>query len=186
MTTDDKQNTGTFFSRRGFLRILGTAGFSTAVAAGLTLPRRSRTLAARHSGGVEGEHRWGMVIDLSTCIGCSYCVYACQATNDTTDDMRWNVYLLDMTETGQPFHMTRPCMHCQDAPCVTVCPVGATYQRGDGTVAMDYDRCIGCRYCMVACPYDARRFNWLERTDENPYQPEWGSAEVERRPRGTL
>jgi molybdopterin-containing oxidoreductase family iron-sulfur binding subunit len=187
MTTDNNNRaTSALISRRGFLGILGTAGFTTAVAAALTFPRRTRSMEGRHSGGAQGEHKWTMVIDLSKCIGCEYCVYACQATNDTTDDMRWNVHLLDLTETGQPFHMTRPCMHCQDAPCVSVCPVGATYQRSDGTVGMDYDRCIGCRYCMVACPYDARRFNWFERTDENPYEPEWGSAEVERRPRGTV
>ena len=127
-----------------------------------------------------------MVINLSKCIGCQYCVYACQAVNDVADDMRWNVYLLDQTETGHIFHMTRPCMHCAGAPCVDVCPVGATYERGDGLVVMDYERCIGCRYCMVACPYDARSFNWVNRTEENPYQPEWGSAETERRKRGVV
>ena len=112
-------------------------------------------------------------------------MYACEAVNDTNDEMRWNVYTLDQTPTGEPFHMTRPCLHCQNAPCANVCPVGATYQRGDGIVIMDYSRCIGCRYCMVACPYDARRFNWTARTDENPYQPEWGSA-GSRRPRGVV
>lgn len=65
-----------------------------------------------------------------------------------------------------------------------VCPVQATYHRDDGLVVMDYDRCFGCRYCQVACPFDARKFNWEERQDENPYVPTWGSPEVERRPRG--
>jgi Fe-S-cluster-containing dehydrogenase component len=69
---------------------------------------------------------------------------------------------------------------------VEVCPVKATYHRDDGLVVMDYDRCIGCRYCEVACPYDARRFNWKAYTEENPYIPTWGIAEVERRPRGVV
>ncbi|NDJ34342.1 MAG: 4Fe-4S dicluster domain-containing protein [Chloroflexi bacterium] len=128
-----------------------------------------------------------MIIDLRKCIGCDYCVYACQAINDVPDDMRWNVHVVDQTRTGEVFHMTRPCLHCQEPPCADVCPTGATYQRGDGLVVMDYDRCIGCRYCQVACPYDVRRFNW-EPVDQdapaNDLQPQWGSAEVERRSRG--
>ena len=78
----------------------------------------------------------------------------------------------------------RPCMHCEKAPCVEVCPVKASYYRDDGIVMMDYDRCIGCRYCQIACPYEARSFNWEKFTGENPAVPEWGTPEVERRPRG--
>lgn len=134
----------------------------------------------------DGRHRWGMVIDLSKCIGCDYCVYACQAVNDVADDMRWNVHLIERTLTGQIFHMTRPCLQCHDAPCVAVCPVAATYVRDDGIVIMDYNKCIGCRYCQVACPYGARSFNWEQRTESSGYQGVWGSAEVEIRPRGVV
>ena len=67
-----------------------------------------------------------------------------------------------------------------------VCPVKASYYRPDGIVMMDYDRCIGCRYCEVACPYNARAFNWEEFTGDNPAVPEWGDPEVERRPRGVV
>ncbi len=134
----------------------------------------------------KGTFRWGMVIDLDKCIGCEYCQRACCATNDVLASEPWNLVVREKTENGHEFFFTRPCLHCQEAPCVEVCPVQATYHREDGLVVMDYDRCIGCRYCQVACPYDARRFNWEARTDENPYIPTWGIAEVERRPRGVV
>ncbi len=128
-----------------------------------------------------------MIIDLERCVGCNYCVWACQAVNDVADDrMRWNVGFPERTGNGVDFFMTRPCLHCSEAPCVKVCPVGATWIRDDGIVAMDYERCIGCRYCEVACPYDARRFNWKTPTTANPYTPTWGNAEVARRPRGVV
>jgi Fe-S-cluster-containing dehydrogenase component len=137
-----------------------------------------------HAGG--GEYHWGMLINLDLCIGCEYCQRACCASNDVLADEPWNVVLPDKTSGGNTFFLSRPCLHCQNAPCVEVCPVKATYHREDGLVVMDYDRCIGCRYCQVACPYDARRFNWETRTDENPYVPAWGEPEVDRRPRGVV
>lgn len=137
-------------------------------------------------GAVTGEYHWGMVINLDQCIGCEYCQRACCATNDVRADQPWNVVFEDKTSGGTSFFISRPCLHCQNAPCVEVCPVKATYHREDGLVVMDYERCIGCRYCQVACPYDARRFNWEARTDENPYVPAWGDPEVERRPRGVV
>jgi Fe-S-cluster-containing dehydrogenase component len=128
-----------------------------------------------------------MVIDLSRCIGCGYCMRACQAVNDVPDDdMRWNIVFPERTEVGVDFYMNRPCQHCDEAPCTRVCPVGATWKRADGIVVMDYERCIGCRYCQVACPYDVRRFNWRTVEDQNAYVPQWGSPEVERRPRGVI
>jgi len=133
-----------------------------------------------------GKYQWGMVIDLDRCIGCEYCLRACTATNDVNTDKTWNIVVTEKTTGGQTFYFSRPCLHCQDAPCVEVCPVKATYHRDDGLIIMDYDRCIGCRYCEVACPYDARKFNWEARTDENPYIPTWGIAEVPRRPRGVV
>ncbi len=136
--------------------------------------------------GATGEHHWGMVISLDKCIGCEYCLRACCATNDVQEDMAWNVVSEEINSNGSTFYFSRPCLHCQVAPCVEVCPVRATYIREDGLVVMDYDRCIGCRYCEVACPYDARRFNWKARSGENPYVPTWGIPEVERRPRGVV
>ncbi len=129
---------------------------------------------------------WVMVIDLQTCIGCRRCVYACQATNDTAEGHLWNILLEDEDTFAKPVFITRPCMHCEHAPCVEVCPVQATFHREDGLVAMDYDRCIGCRYCMVACPYGVRVFNWEENDGVNPQVPAWGEPEVDRRPRGVV
>ena len=137
-------------------------------------------------GAVTGEYHCGMVINLDQCIGCEYCQRACCATNDVRADEPWNVVIPEKTSAGHTFFLSRPCLHCQNAPCVEVCPVKATYHREDGLVVMDYDRCIGCSYCQVACPYDARRFNWEARTDENPYVPAWGDPEVDRRPRGVV
>ena len=77
-------------------------------------------------------------------------------------------------------------MQCAEAPCVEVCPVKASYYRPDGIVMMDYDRCIGCRYCEVACPYQARSFNWRAFDGQNPAVPKWGTPEVDRRPRGVV
>ena len=186
-----------FLTRREFITGIAAVGGSMAVAVALSQIKPLEDLIqeelaielpeiVREGEGhtADSTHRWGMLIDLRKCIGCQYCVYACQAVNDVPDDMRWNVYLPEVTETGQPFHMTRPCLHCNDAPCTAVCPTKATWRRDDGLVVMDYDLCIGCRYCQVACPYDARSFNWEKREGSSGYQPEWGSAEVKRRPRG--
>lgn len=178
-------------SRREFMTLMVGGGASLVLAATLAEPLDSfvrEILQDRAVNPHEGDpnYHWAMVIDLSTCIGCEYCVWACQATNDTQDDMRWNVHVVDETPLGNVFHITRPCLHCQNAPCVEVCPVSATYHRADGLVVMDYDKCIGCRYCQTACPYNARSFNWSERTEENPQVPEWGTPEVPRRPRGVV
>jgi len=163
-------------SRRDFIK-LGAVGL--AVAAGA----RAITQADA-SEGVKGEHQWAMVIDQSNCTGCRYCTVACQARNDVNPDIEWNkVTDLGMMD-GMMVYLPRPCMHCEHAPCVEVCPVGASYYRDDGIVMMDYDKCIGCRYCEIACPYQARSFNWEAFDGENPAVPEWGTPEVERRPRG--
>lgn len=182
-------------TRREFVTIMVGAGATVAVAAALAEPLNpvvqsllgTDTEVNAEEAPASTGPRWGMVIDLRKCIGCEYCVYACQATNDVTEEMRWNVHIVDETPTGNIFHLTRPCLHCNHAPCVSVCPASATYQREDGLVVMDYDKCIGCRYCQVACPYGARSFNWEERGDTpNPRVPEWGTPEVERRPRGVV
>jgi Fe-S-cluster-containing dehydrogenase component len=189
-----KQRVTVDLTRRDFLVLGGTAAGSIVAAQVLTTGVLSPfgQLKQRQVTGEEApekassEYHWGMVINLDKCIGCEYCQRSCSATNDVLDDKPWNIVVEDQMENGDTYFFSRPCLHCQDAPCVEVCPVQATYHREDGLVMMDYDRCIGCRYCEVACPYDARKFNWAERTDVNPYVPTWGTPEVERRPRGVV
>lgn len=177
-------------SRRDVLKILGATGVTAVASQVITTGALSPDAIQGISRETEAseQYEWHMGIDLDKCIGCQYCMKACQAVNDVPDDsMRWNVGFPERTESGTDFYMTRPCLHCKEAPCVKVCPVGATWIREDGIVSMDYDRCIGCRYCEVACPYDVRRFNWgPPSTEKNPYAPTWGSPEVERRVRGVV
>jgi Fe-S-cluster-containing dehydrogenase component len=177
-------------SRRDVLKVLGATGVTAVASQVITTGALSPDAIQGISRETEAseQYEWHMGIDLEKCIGCQYCMKACQAVNDVPDDdMRWNVGFPERTESGTDFYMTRPCLHCKEAPCVKVCPVGATWIREDGIVSMDYDRCIGCRYCEVACPYDVRRFNWATPTEENnPYSPTWGTAEVEKRPRGVV
>ncbi len=119
-------------------------------------------------------------LDLSRCVGCRRCVYACVRENNASRDpaVQWisvleleklkGVDIYDSNLYYSPeqvpreghFYMPVACQQCRRPQCVTVCPVGATWQEPDGIVVVDYDWCIGCRYCMAACPYGARHFNW--------------------------
>ncbi len=103
--------------------------------------------------------RWAMIADLGRCVGCQTCTAACRHTNATSPAVQWRK-VLDV-EVGAYPDVRRAfvpvgCMHCADPPCMHVCPTTATRQRDDGIVTIDYDLCIGCAYCMVACPYQAR------------------------------
>ena len=103
--------------------------------------------------------RFGMVIDLNRCIGCHACTLACKQHNGTPKGIFWSRVLIhEMGEYPNKRVHYQPmlCMHCKNPECVKVCPTGASYQREDGIVAIDQDKCIGCRYCKLACPYDAR------------------------------
>ena len=103
--------------------------------------------------------RWAMIADLRRCVGCQTCTAACKQANATPPGVQWR-RVLDM-ETGVYPDVKRSfvpvgCMHCADPPCMHVCPSTATRKRADGIVTIDYDLCIGCAYCAVACPYQAR------------------------------
>jgi molybdopterin-containing oxidoreductase family iron-sulfur binding subunit len=126
------------------------------------------------------ERRWGMMIDLRKCIGCSACTVACVAENRLPPGVVYRP--VSETEVGTYPNVARqflprPCMHCDDPPCTDVCPVAATYKRPDGVVEIDYEKCIGCRYCIPACPYGARTFDWGENwTDGTPRSEVYESA----------
>jgi Fe-S-cluster-containing dehydrogenase component len=124
--------------------------------------------------------KWSMVIDLEKCVACQGCSIACRFENNTPvvppdqaergREMRWNdVFPMPNEEVGEypntkTHYMTRPCMHCENPPCIKVCPVQATHIDEEGIVRQNYDRCIGCRFCTVACPYGVRYFNWYPPT----------------------
>lgn len=102
--------------------------------------------------------RWAMVIDLTRCIGCKACMTACSQANNIPEGMWRKLHVLPETlppERGRT-NLTRSCMHCDTPYCLEVCPTGATFKRADGIVEIDARKCIGCSYCILACPYDAR------------------------------
>lgn len=118
-----------------------------------------------------------MVIDLAKCDGCKSCTVACQAMHFTEPDREWiKVFKMKDAETTAPYFFPKPCFHCDNPPCTKVCPVNATFKRQDGIVLIDNERCIGCRSCMVACPYSTRFFNWSSPRQQEiadmPYSPE--------------
>lgn len=142
--------------------------------------------------------RWGMVIDLDGCTGCGACMAACHQENNLAAvgseeagrdrSFHWLRVLPEVSEVHSEVTVTYTphlCVQCDEPPCVRVCPVHATYLSDEGIVAQIYSRCIGCRYCMAACPYNAKVFNW--------YEPEWPGAleqkanpDVSRRPKGVV
>jgi molybdopterin-containing oxidoreductase family iron-sulfur binding subunit len=111
------------------------------------------------------ERRWVMVIDLRKCVGCHACTIACVAENKLPPGVVYRPVLTEEIGTYPNVtmrHVPRPCMQCDNPPCVPVCPVNATYRDENGVVVVDYDQCIGCRYCVTACPYGARTFDFGE------------------------
>ena len=120
--------------------------------------------------------RWGMVIDLDKCTGCQACTIACKEENNVPygspeENKRrlvpyWNKVIAVSNGEYPSVNVEMipmPCMHCDNPPCVQVCPAKATYLREDGIVVQNYRRCIGCKYCIAACPYGVRNFNYKDQ-----------------------
>lgn len=109
------------------------------------------------------NRKFVMVIDLAKCKNALKCQVACNKHHYITGEHAWlKVYKMQESEDTAPYWMPTTCMHCDHPACVTVCPVDATFKRRDGLVLIDNERCIGCRFCMAACPYSTRVFNWEE------------------------
>jgi molybdopterin-containing oxidoreductase family iron-sulfur binding subunit len=126
--------------------------------------------------------RWGMVVDLTRCRpGCTACMEACRVENNVAlhGDKQWDNHWIRKVKLkakhdaeSEEKDVLLLCNHCDNPPCAQVCPVQATYKRDDGIVIVDHHRCIGCRYCMIACPYNARQFNFKDNEDwTNKQQP---------------
>ena len=150
-------------SRRNMLAAVGVA----AAGGGLAMVNFRDEAAAANTtptppGPKAAEHAWCMVIDLRTCDGCKLCTTACQQRHGLREEQTW-IKVYDMKDSsGGTFPMPRPCMMCEDPPCLKVCPVGATLMTDEGLVLVDTDTCVGSRACMAACPYEARYFNWKD------------------------
>lgn len=194
-------------SRRRFLQLAGLSAFA------LGAKPACEALAAGEGKAVPGPEalvgkRWAMVIDMKKCLnakpGCVDCVAACHITHNVPtfdnpkDEVKWIWQTgLENAFPGQedPFleeyvkkslnglPMVVLCNHCDNPPCVRVCPVKATFRRSDGIVMMDYHRCIGCRFCMAACPYGARSLNWR---DPRPFIKTEINKEYPTRTRGVV
>jgi molybdopterin-containing oxidoreductase family iron-sulfur binding subunit len=159
-------------SRRELLK--GLSGLAALLVASAVGVSRLPSLFASTPGsasGKKGERQWGMVVDLRRCDGCKECTGACQVTHYLTNDQEWiKVYEVE-AENGGTLFMPRLCMQCEEAPCLKVCPVRATFKNEEGVILIDQDLCIGCRICMAACPYNARYFNWREPpTPPEPFE----------------
>jgi Fe-S-cluster-containing dehydrogenase component len=123
--------------------------------------------------------RWGMVIDLKRCIGCYGCMITCKQEHFLPPNVFWTRLVIG--ETGVYPQVTKHvypvlCNHCRDAPCVNACPSGAIIQRDDGIITTDFDKCAGCTYCVIVCPYQQRTFY---EKDEKGYFPGQGLTELE-------
>jgi molybdopterin-containing oxidoreductase family iron-sulfur binding subunit len=177
-------------ARRDFLGKTAAAAATLSLAPGVTLINVAQARPLDQP--VSNENRWGLLIDTNKCgDGCDACVTACQTENGwgagSTDEKhsspeqkaQWiRKVSLKNKLTGSAHDLPMMCQHCEHPPCVDVCPTGASFKRTDGIVLVDKHICIGCRYCMMACPYKARSFVHEALEDQNPDVPR-GKGTVE-------
>ncbi len=136
----------------------------------------------------------GIAINKTRCIGCQTCAHACKMQNNVPSGMRWNRVLTEGCDVedgalGEFPNLSRgylpvACQHCENPACLRVCPTGATYKDDKGRVEIDYEKCIGCRMCMAACPYNARVFNWNEPVRDPGFN--YGDKDVPVRGKGVV
>ncbi len=163
-------------SRRGFLGVAAAGLAGVMLAPGIRLIEIAQ--AQTPQAGANSTVRWGMLIDTTKCQpGCDDCVTACKSENGLTGgtrptDPQW-IRKIEIKEikTGRTASVPVMCQHCAEPPCVDVCPTGASFKRADGIVLVDRHTCIGCRYCVMACPYKARSFVHEDVTDQQPDVP---------------
>jgi tetrathionate reductase subunit B len=176
MSEHHKPDSGSTPTRRGFLGIAAAGLGGAALAPGIQLFEVAH--AAQPSSGANPAVRWGMLIDTTKCAtGCTDCVTACNTENGLSGgtlptDPQW-IRKIELKEvkTGRTASAPVMCQHCADPPCVDVCPTGASFKRADGIVLVDRHSCIGCRYCVLACPYKARSFVHEDVTEQKPDVP---------------
>jgi|Deesub1362A_J573_1020465.scaffolds.fasta_scaffold00105_29 molybdopterin-containing oxidoreductase family iron-sulfur binding subunit len=199
-------------TRRQFLKMLGIGGASLiggSYATQLRVRAFEEVYKVGKESVARGPHKyapepipgtkWGMVIDVKACIGCRTCREACFRENNIDRDASFRYIKVlqmekgkiefehadtDYTEINKEEYWYIPiqCMQCENPPCVQGCPVTATWKEVDGIVVIDYWKCIGCRYCIINCPYWARHFNWKEPR----VPPEEVNPEVPIRPKGVV
>ncbi len=181
MATDNNS----VLARRRFLQKLGLLG-AVPVVAGYSLIQVSKKSQAATGENIDGEnlavsatHRWGLLIDTSKCSsGCDACVRGCEqehgidASKPEATRAQW-IRKIDLVDnlTGSESSLPVMCQHCESAPCVDVCPTGASFKRADGVVLVNKHTCIGCRYCVMACPYKARSFIHETLTEQKTHAP---------------
>jgi molybdopterin-containing oxidoreductase family iron-sulfur binding subunit len=150
------------YSRRSFLKDMLVTSVSVIIGAEMKLPSQLEYSISNNN----RERKWVFMIDLNRCDGCKKCTEAC--INEMHVPPAWGEPSyegrqpwIQVFDNGE-FFLPVPCQNCQNAPCAKVCPVGATFYSEDHIVLIDQDRCIGCRICMAACPYERRFFNWFD------------------------
>jgi molybdopterin-containing oxidoreductase family iron-sulfur binding subunit len=170
-------------SRREFLGAAAAAAAAAGLAPGLRLVELATARSPEEA--ATSLKRWGILVDVAKCEDCDVCVRACHEENGVTGhgrpatDPQWirKVTVKDRA-TGYVQSLPVMCQHCEKPPCVDVCPTGASFKRPDGIVLVDKHICIGCRYCMMACPYKARSFVHEDTSGQKPHAPR-GKGTVE-------
>jgi len=177
-------------SRRQFVTRAGAAAGAAAIAPGVFLTTPAQAKPADQA--VSSDKRWGILVDANRCAdGCTDCVTACEEENgwgsanpseeqsSAEQKAQW-IRKVTIKDKATQHVTTLPllCQHCESPPCVDVCPTGASFKREDGIVLVDKHTCIGCRYCMMACPYKARSFVHESLKDQKPWAPR-GKGTVE-------